>query len=375
MPNETESDKIEQGTSQRTPEGIAVQIAIRLGALLCFIYVSLTLMQPFAGIFIWSGILAVATYPAFQWLRHRFGGRAIPAAVIVTLLLLVLVFGPIAALGSSMIVSLEALAKNVQGGTLVLPPLPSLVENLPFVGTVIDADWALAGSDSRAFLARYGHMVAIPGEWLLRVIESLAGSVLVFAAAVVVSGVLLTCEPALSDHARRVALRLVGPEGGRFVSLAGATIKNVAQGIIGIALVQALAVGLALLIAGVPHAGLLAVLTLLLAISQIGSGLVIVPLVIWFWVTKDWTSALPFTLAMVPVYVLEHIGKFLMSRGLETPTFIILIGVLGGTVVYGLPGLFLGPIVLTVFYELILLWIGQQGSSEETALKSRTKDN
>src|SRR6056297_2307398 len=371
-----EPDKTGQGPLTATPERMAVQIAIRLGALICFVYVSLTLVMPFAGIFIWSVILAVATYPGFLWLRDRLGGRAIPAALIVTLLLLVLVFGPIAALGSSMIVSLEGLARTVKGGTFELPPLPPFVADLPFVGTLIDSDRALAGSDFQAFVAQYGHMVALPGEWVLRVIERLAGSVLVFAAAVVVSGILLTSEPGLSDQGRRIALRLAGPHGERFVRLAGLTIKNVAQGIIGIALAQALAVGLALMIAGVPHAGLLAVLTLFLGISQIGSGLVILPLVIWFWVTKDWTSALAFTLAMVPVYALEHVAKpFMMSRGLETPTFVILIGVLGGTVVYGLPGLFLGPIVLTVFYELLLLWIGEAGPSDDAAVARKTTDS
>ena len=169
-----EPDKTGQGPLTATPERMAVQIAIRLGALICFVYVSLTLVMPFAGIFIWSVILAVATYPAFLWLRDRLGGRAVPAALIVTLLLLVLVFGPIAALGSSMIVSLEGLARTVKGGTFELPPLPPFVADLPFVGTLIDSDRALAGSDFQAFVAQYGHMVALPGEWVLRVIERLA---------------------------------------------------------------------------------------------------------------------------------------------------------------------------------------------------------
>jgi predicted PurR-regulated permease PerM len=361
MPNE-----VEPGTAPRTPERIAIDIAIRLGGLLVFVYVSLTLVGPFAGILVWSCILTVATYPVFAWLRARLGFGKLLSASFVTIVMLVLVFGPIAALASSLVLSLERFAEHASEGGLVLPALPPFVNTLPVIGPMLESNWTLAGSDSSEFLKKYAHTVAIPGEWVLHAIEGLAGSVLVFAVSVIVSGFLLTRAPELAGLGRTAAMRLAGPHGKRFVDLAGVTIQNIAQGVIGVAVIQAIAVGVALLVTGVPHAGLLAVVTLVLAISQIGPGVVILPLVIWFWVTKDWTLALPFTLAMLPVYALESIGKpLLMSRGLTTPTFVILIGVLGGTVVYGLPGLFLGPIVLTVFYELVLLWIAQERLPED----------
>ena len=119
-----------------------------------------------------------------------------------------------------------------------------------------------------------------------------------------------------------------------------------------------------LLAAGIPAASLITSAVLILGIIQIGPSIVLIPLIIWSWTAMEATSALLFTAYMIPVSLLDNILRpLVMGRGLETPMLIILIGVIGGTISYGITGLFLGPIVLSVIWELLVAWIGERKSA------------
>jgi len=143
-----------------------------------------------------------------------------------------------------------------------------------------------------------------------------------------------------------------------FLDLAGATIRAVAQGVIGVAIIQALLAGIGFKLAGIAAAGLLAFLVLLLSIVQIGGTIVILPVIIWIWADKEFPIALLLTVFLVIVSVLDNILKpLVMGRGLTTPALVILIGVIGGTLFHGIIGLFIGPIILSVVWELTVAWI------------------
>jgi len=112
-----------------------------------------------------------------------------------------------------------------------------------------------------------------------------------------------------------------------------------------------------------------AFIILVLCIVQIGPALVVLPLLVWAWLTMPTTSALVLTLLLVPITLLDNVLKpMLMSRGLETPTLIILIGVIGGTITHGLIGLFLGPVVLSVLYDLLVAWVHRAPPAAQTPL-------
>lgn len=346
-----------QSTSARKPDTALIDTAIRLGILALFAYMSFTLARPFLPLVAWSVILAVALYPLFDWLRAKLGGHGRVAAAAVTILSLAVVFGPAAILGASAAVSLEALAARVAAGTLQVPRLPDALRNLPVLGDGFDAIWTDATSDLSGFADRYGHVMLLPGEWLLKAAAGLAGSLLVFAASVVVAGFLFVPAPKLAGRIREVALRIAGPRGSVFVALAGATIRNVARGVVGVSALQALLIGVGLIVAGVPHAGLLALAAFVLATAQLGTAFVVIPVIVWFWLTRDTGPALLFTAYMLPAGAIEHpLKPIVMGKGLETPMPIILVGVLGGTIAYGLPGLFVGPAVLAVAWDLFLYW-------------------
>ena len=179
-----------------------------------------------------------------------------------------------------------------------------------------------------------------------------------FAVSVLIAGFLFVPGPQLGGQIKVFARRIAAERGARFVDLAAATIRNISRGVIGVALLQALIAALVLTLLGVPGAGLAAFLVLIFCIVQVGPIPVLLPVVIWAWATKDTGPALLLTVLLIPIPVIDNVLKpILMARGLSTPMLVILLGVIGGTVVYGLIGLFLGPILLGIFYELLVVWM------------------
>jgi predicted PurR-regulated permease PerM len=163
-------------------------------------------------------------------------------------------------------------------------------------------------------------------------------------------------------------IRIVPQRSADFLTLAGATIRTVSQGVIGVAVLQSLLAGIGLKIAGVPHAGVLAFAVLVLAIVQIGSLPILLPVIIWAWSVKDIGTALLITIYLVLVGLSDNALKpLLMGRGLSTPVLVIFMGVLGGTLAHGIVGLFVGPIILAVAWELLMAWIRDEPAGTITA--------
>ena len=181
---------------------------------------------------------------------------------------------------------------------------------------------------------------------------------LMFLASVVISGFLYPYGPPLVAASGRALTRIVADRSEGFLALAGATIRTVLQGVIGVAVVQSLLAGIGFKLAGIPGAGLLAFVVMLLAIVQIGAAIVLLPVIIWIWVDKDFTMALLLTLFLAIVGVMDNVLKpLVMGRGLTTPTLVIFVGVIGGTLAHGIVGLFIGPIILSLAWELTVAWI------------------
>ncbi|MGY4370881.1 putative PurR-regulated permease PerM [Bradyrhizobium sp. LB1.3] len=218
--------------------------------------------------------------------------------------------------------------------------------------------WNLAYTNIRAMLRELApYLKPIAGMMLSFAGDAGLGT-LQFLVSVFVTGFLLPWGPQLVAAARGFLFRIVPEQSEHFVELAGATIRAVSQGVIGVAIVQALLAGIGFKFAGIPAAGLLAIIVLLLSIVQIGAFLVLFPVVIWIWMDKDVTTALLLTAYLVAVGLLDNVLKpLVMGRGLTTPTLVILIGVIGGTLAHGIIGLFIGPIILSVAWELAAAWV------------------
>ncbi|MEY9360796.1 putative PurR-regulated permease PerM [Bradyrhizobium yuanmingense] len=336
-----------------------VQLVIRLGLLGLLIFWTFLVIRPFVPILSWSAVLAVAFHPVFAWLAQRLGGRPRIASAVLTLITLGIVIGPAAWLGLSAVEGIRDLAAQIGSGDLALQAAPEQIRSWPLIGPQLYAIWNEAYTNIRAALRD----VAPYLKPLAGVMLSFAGDtgigMLQFLLSVIVAGFLLPHGAQLVAALRGFLLRVVPGRSEHFLELAGATIRAVAQGIIGVAILQALLAGIGFKLAEIPSAGLLAVVVLLLSIVQIGAGPVLFPVLVWIWVDKDVTVALLLTVYLVVVGLLDNVLKpLLMGRGLTTPTLVILIGVIGGTLAHGIIGLFIGPIILSVAWELATAWTG-----------------
>lgn len=341
-----------------TMDAKVIDIAIRLAVLGVFAFLSLQLVAPFFAFLLWAVVLTVALYPLYQWLSGKLWNKKALSATLITLAGLAIVVGPVAVLVVSLVDSLQHLYEAVSTGALAVPAIPPNLAELPLVGDKISEFWELAGRSLEQFLAKVGPVLAPAGGKILSVLASLSGSVLFFIVSIILAGCLFVPGPALASGAKRFADRIIAPRGAEFVDLAGATIRNVSRGVIGVAVIQGLLTGVLLILFAVPMAGLLTFAALIMCIVQIGPALIILPTIIWAWSSWEFLPALLFTVLIVPVMLVDNVLRpMLMSRGLDVPMLVILIGVLGGTLAYGLIGMFLGPVILAVFYELVIAWV------------------
>ena len=228
------------------------------------------------------------------------------------------------------------------------------------IGEKIYNSWNLAASNAKAALANIAPQLKPLGSGLLHMAANAGTGVLQFFISIIVAGFLFCPGRKIADNIKLFARRLAPGRAGELVDHAGATIRAVSRGVIGISVLQALLIGLGLIAAGIPGASLLTSAALILGIVQIGPAIIVIPAIIWSWMELETMTALLFTIYMVPVNLLDNILKpIVMARGLGTPMLVIVVGVIGGTVGYGITGLFLGPIVLTVIWELFAAWIAE----------------
>lgn len=341
-----------------------IQIAIRLGLLALLIYWSFVLLEPFIPILAWTVVLVVSLYPIFLRLSDHLGHRPRIAAALMTLVMLAVFLGPATWLGLGLVDGLRSISDQLTSGDLTIPSPAAKVRDWPLIGTTLYEFWTMASDNLQAalrLLAPYLKPLAGP---VLTIAGSAGTGTLKFLVAVIIAGFLFPSGPQLVASIETLLTRIVPRRGGDFLALAGATIRTVAQGVIGIAVVQALLAGIVLKIAGVPHANVLAFAVLVLGIIQIGSTPIFIPIVIWVWSTKDIGASVLITILLALVAISDNALKpLVMGRGLSTPVLVIFIGVLGGTLAHGLLGLFVGPIVLAVAWELLMAWgLEEQGA-------------
>jgi predicted PurR-regulated permease PerM len=239
----------------------------------------------------------------------------------------------------------------------LIPPPSETIKDWPLVGQQLYEFWTLASTNLRSALAYLLPQLQVIGQFLLDTVSSAGMGMLTFLVSVIIAGFLFSPGPQLVVAMKKITLRIDPVHGEEFVELAGATIRAVSRGVIGISLLQSVVGGIGMLLAGVPWASLLTLGILVLGIIQIGPLLIVAPLVVWSWVTMTTGPALAFTACMVAVSVMDNLKPFVLAQGLTTPKLVTFIGVIGGVLAYGIAGLFVGPVVLAVGWDLANAWI------------------
>ena len=195
--------------------------------------------------------------------------------------------------------------------------------------------------------------------------------ILKFVVSIIIAGVLLANAEGAHQAALAFFTRLAGERGPKFVGLAGATVRSVAQGILGVAIIQSLLAGLGCLVVGVPGAGLWALLVLILAVVQLPTILVLGPVIVYVFSTSSTITAVLFAIWSVLVGISDAFLKPLfMGRGVDVPMLVIFIGAIGGFIASGIIGLFVGAIIFTAGYKLFLGWLNEDTQPELEPSKS-----
>ena len=239
----------------------------------------------------------------------------------------------------------------------MIPPPSETIKNWPLVGQEIYDFWSLASTNVRSALTSLLPQLQLLGEILLDTVSSAGTGMLKFLASVIIAGFLFSPGPQLVVATKRLALRIDKAYGEKFVELAGATIRAVSRGVIGISVLQAVIGGIGMSFAGIPGASLLTLAILVLGIIQIGPMLIVAPVVVWSWTTLTTGPALALTACMAIVSFIDNFLKpFVLTSG-ATPRLVTFIGVVGGVITYGFAGLFVGPVVLAVAWDLMNAWI------------------
>jgi predicted PurR-regulated permease PerM len=339
----------------------ALEATIRIGVIVILALWCFQIVRPFIIPVVWGAIIATSSYPGYCRLRTLVGGRAGLAAVLFTLLALILLIVPATLLTGTLVDGAQRLTEGFFQGTIKIPPPPASVGTWPFIGEWLQQFWGLASSNLEAALKQITPYLTIISKWLLSVGAGAGLEILQFVAAFIIAGVLLAHAEGGHYLARAIAWRLAGERGLQFAELAQVTVRSVTRGILGVAFIQALLAGLGFLAAGVPGAGLWALLCLLLAVIQVGPGLILLAVVIYVFSTADTVTAVVFLIWSLFVSIIDNILKPLMlGRGVDVPMIVIFIGAIGGLLSMGIIGLFLGSVILVLGYTLFLTWLGEE---------------
>jgi len=351
------SKKLPDHSETRINNAFDIDRLIRIVLIAAIAFWSFQLILPLIGFLVWGFILAVALYPVFYWLNFRLGNRPTLAATIITLLSLFIVVGSIVVLTNNMVHNLSAIISRVHFGGQIIPQPPASVSTWPIIGDHIQRVWSLASSNLGDSIKTYSSYLVQAGGFAIGLLATKGLDLILFVLGVIFSGYLLAHAFNVVGSVRKLAKRIDPERGSTFVKIMTETIQNVSRGVIGVSLLQSLIFGLLLLLAGIPGAGLITFLALILSITQIGLTPLVIPLAIWSFFTKSFPFAFIFTFLMLLTLLIDNLKPFVMAHGLRTPLIIIFTGVIGGLLLHGVIGIFIGPVVLAIFYELVYQWI------------------
>jgi predicted PurR-regulated permease PerM len=343
----------------------ALEVSIHIGLLILLAIACLLILRPFLPLIAWGVVIAIAVYPSYLRLQTLMGAHSTLAAVLCTALLLAILIIPFVVLTGTLVDGVQTLVARLKEGTYVIPPLPPRIEILPLIGVPLKSAWNLASTNLSSALRTFAPQIraVIPG--LLSASADIGLAVLQWILSILIAGVLLANAMAGAKIARLLSNRLFGDRGPEFERLAGATIRSVTTGIIGVALIQSVFAAVGFLVFGMPGAGLWALIFLFAALLQVGS-LVLIPPVVYMFLIASTTKAVIFLVWCVIVGLMDNVLKpLLLGRGVTVPIAVVFLGAIGGFVTMGIIGLFVGAIVLSIGYKLFLAWL--QGTAEITA--------
>jgi len=336
----------------------SVESALRIGLLFLIILISFLIFKPFIVLMAWGAIIAIAFYPLQKKLTGFFKGKGSVAATILTLILMAILIVPTILFVNTLVDSTTGIADGLKMGTLAIPAPNESVKDWPLIGEQIYDFWNLSTTNLEAALLKFAPQVSKIGAWLLESIGGLVGSVFIFFIALIISGMFLSNADGAYSFMISFSEKLVGQKGKQLVNNSRGTVQSVVKGVIGVAAIQATLIGVGFWAAGIPGASVLTLLVFILALVQLPTILIVLPVIIYVFSVESTTIAVIFAIYEMVAGLSDNILKpLLLGRGVEIPMLVILIGSIGGMILMGMIGLFVGAVVFALAYQLFNDWI------------------
>lgn len=338
-----------------------IDIAIRLALVAALVYFCLLVASPFIPILLWAVVFAVMLYPLHQLIRARMGLSNAASATLIGVAASAVILVPMGIAIGSVGTTIYDSVTAFHAGKLTVPQPPARLADLPLVGPQLHEVWAKAAIDFKMTIKEHLPQLQKLVAWLGDFVGGLASAMLAMVASLIIAAIIIAYEASGTATARAIFVRVTADaaRGERMRALTVATIRGVAVGIVGVAFIQALLIGLGFFLIGLPGAGLWSLAVLVLGIFQLPALVVSLPaILIALGMDLSTTVKTVFVVWTVVAGFSDGVLKpMLLGRGLEVPMPVILLGVIGGTISSGLVGLFLGPVLLGVGYVLFVEWL------------------
>jgi len=332
--------------------GRIISASLKLGFVALLMILSYLIIKPFIIMLLWGIIIAVGIYPLFRMFSSALGNREKLASVVITITALMAIILPSLLLLDSTIDGVRNIAAKYEAGTLVIAAPDEDIAEWPLVGKSIYETWQLASTNIMAVIEKFEPQIKQYAPKIFGALTGMGGTILLTLISIIIAGVLLTKSQASGQFTQRLFNFLIGKDGEAFTQLARTTISSVVQGVLGIAALQSIAAGIVMLIFGIPAAGLWALLVLILAIIQLPTILILLPVSIYGFSILDTTSAVILLVLSILITLSDNILKpMFLGRGVEVPMLVILLGAIGGMMAFGILGLFVGAVILALAYK------------------------
>lgn len=335
-----------------------VDAAIRIAFLGLIVVWCFMIFSPFVTIIFWSIIIAVTAYPLFVRMTGWFGGRKGLASTVFVIISIGVVLIPGIGLTGSIIETGKSLSADLEAGTVEVAPPDESVRDWPLIGEKLYSLWSEASLGLESTLEKHHDQVKKAAGWLFKSLAGIGIDVLMTIFALMIAGLLMVNGESAGRASAAFFGRMIGHDGREFSDSSRDTIRSVVKGVVLVAVIQSVLAWIGFAIVGLPAAGVWAIIVLLLAIVQLPPTIIILPIIIYVFSYASTGMAVGFAVYGMLVSISDSFMKpMFLGRGLKTPMLVILIGAIGGMILHGIIGLFIGAVVLAIGYTLYLSWL------------------
>lgn len=338
-----------------------IDLILKVGLLFLVLFLTFKIVRPFLSILLWGLIVAIILFPLFRTLGNWLGRRYKLSSLVIIVGGLSLLVIPSIWLVNQLVDGVKFLADRIVEGSLAIPEPSDSVAEWPLIGQWMYDNWLQLSQNFGESVKGFMPQIGTWGERILGAFANTGIGILQFALSIIMAGIFLMFFEKGSESGRKLFNRLIGDRGEEFLHISLQTIRNVAAGVLGVAVIQTTLMGVGLILADIPLAAVWIIVILIMTIAQIPVLLFNIPMIIYLFAFRD-----PFPAALWSAYFVlmglidNYLKPLIMGQGAEVPMLVIFLGAIGGFMAFGFIGLFLGAILLSLAYKLYITWVSYE---------------